>query len=81
MTLRDQVWDAVLMELKNRGKLKISDLPFDESKRHTVRRTLREMDELGWVMRESEQAAIWRLGPKAEMVLEVSPEVAEASRE
>lgn len=68
------------MELKNRGKLKISELPFEEEQRHTVRRVLREMDDLGWVMRESDQAAIWRLGPKAEMVLDVSPEVVEASR-
>lgn len=80
MTLRDEVWDAVLMELTNRGKLKISDLPFEEGQRHTVRRVLREMDDLGWVRRESKQAAIWRLGPKAEMVLNVSPEVIEASR-
>ena len=80
MTLRDDVWDTALMELKNRGKFKISDLPFEEEQRHTVRRVLREMDEKGWVTRESKQAAIWRLGPKAEMVLDVDPAVVEASR-
>jgi DNA-binding IclR family transcriptional regulator len=80
MTLRDEVWDAVLMQLKNRGKFKISDLSFNKSQRHTVRRVLREMDELGWVRRESKQAAIWRLGSKAEMVLDVSPDVVEAAR-
>jgi DNA-binding IclR family transcriptional regulator len=80
MTLRDEVWDTVLMQLKNRGRFKISELRFSEGERHTVRRVLREMEEMDWVMRESEHAAIWRLGPKAEMMLELSPDIVEASR-
>lgn len=75
MTLRDDVWDEVLTTLVNRGKFKISDLPFDEGQRHTVRRVLRKMQEKGWLKRESEKAAIWRLGSKAEMLLDVSEEV------
>jgi len=43
MTLRDDTWNAVLVQLRKTGQFKISDLPFDESKRHTVRRVLREM--------------------------------------
>ncbi|MFC7018369.1 MULTISPECIES: hypothetical protein [Haloarcula] len=81
MTLRDDVWDAALMEVANRGQFKISDLPFEEEQRHTVRRTLREMQDKGWLRRESKQAAIYRLGSKAEMMLDISPEVIEASRE
>jgi ribosomal protein S19E (S16A) len=81
MTTRDDVWDTVAHELKNRGKFKISELPFEEEQRHTVRRVLKEMEDIGWVRRTSEQAAIWRLGPVAETLLEVDEEVVARARD
>lgn len=74
MTLRDQIWDAVLEELVRTGYFKISDLNFNESQRHTVRRVLKEMESLGWLERESDHAAIWRIGPKAQMHMNISAE-------
>ena len=65
MALRDDVWDSVLHVLKEEGRLQISDLPFEDSQRHTVRRTLREMENKGWLMRESERGKIWYAGPVA----------------
>jgi hypothetical protein len=72
MTLRDQVWHEVLLELRKTGCFRISELPFDEGQRHTVRRVLREMEEMDWLARESTRAAIWRMGEKAELYLNVS---------
>jgi ribosomal protein S19E (S16A) len=74
MTARDQVWDAVLRQLNKTGYFKISDLPFDESQRHTVRRVLREMEQLGWLERENDRAAIWRVGERGRLLLNVSAE-------
>jgi len=62
MTLRDQVWDAVLKQILKTGYFRISDLPFDEGQRHTVRRTLRVMEEQEWLSRENNRAATWRMG-------------------
>lgn len=72
MTLRDEVWDAVLKQLVRTGYFKISDLPFDEGQRHTVRRVLREMEDLGWLERENNRAAIWRIGETGKLHLNVS---------
>jgi len=80
MTLRDDIWDDVLFRLVHEGKFKISDLGYDESQRNTVRRVLREMEEQGWLSRESEQASIWRLGPKAEMLMSVDSDVIKDSQ-
>jgi hypothetical protein len=33
-----------------------------------------------WLVKESDQAAIWRAGPKAELLLDIDDEVLEASR-
>ena len=81
MTLRDEVWDEVLFVLSSKGKFKISDLKFDKSQRHTVRRVLRQMENQGWLNRETEQAGIWRLGSRAEILLDVNDEVIEKSKE
>lgn len=72
MTLRDEVWNDVLKQLIKTGKFRISDLDFDESQTHTVRRVLREMEELGWLSRDSPRAAYWRMGELAELHLNVS---------
>ena len=80
MTLRDQVWDAVLEELNRTGKFTISDLDFEDSERHTVRRVLRRMEEFGWLRRTNKQAATWRLGTKAEIYLNVSDDHIQQAR-
>ena len=80
MTLRDDVWDEVLTTLVNRGKFKVSELSFSRSQIHTVRRVLKEMEEKGWMMRESEQGAIWRVGSKGELLLDIDSETLEASK-
>jgi len=62
LTLRDQVWDAVLKQILKTGQFRISELPFEEGQRHTVRRTLREMEQRDWLSRENDRAATWRMG-------------------
>jgi len=72
MTLRDKTWSVVLLELRRSGRFVISDLPFNDEQRHTVRRVLREMEAMGWLARENNRAATWRIGEKAELHLNVS---------
>lgn len=76
MTLRDRVWDAVLRELAtDDGEgFKISDLDFGESKRHTVRRVLREMEDMGWLERSNDRGRIWDGGENADLLLTRSEE-------
>jgi len=74
MTLRDEVWNALLEQIVMTSKFKITDLPFKQSERHTVRRCLRQAEELSWLGRTSEHSAIWRAGPKAKMLLNLSEE-------
>lgn len=74
MTLRDSVWHETIEQLQRTGKFKISDLPFDEGQRHTVRRALKSMEEFGWLERETECSAIWRVGPTARRSLNISVE-------
>lgn len=81
MTLRDNVWNAVLKQLIRTGKFMISDLPFTEEQRHTVRRVLREMEDLGWLERESKKAATWRLGLIGATHLNISADKIEKARE
>lgn len=80
MTLRDDAWDRILTVLVNRGKFKLSELGFDNSQIHTVRRVCRTMRKKDWLIKESDQAAIWRAGPKAELLLDIDDDVLEASR-
>lgn len=74
MTLRDEVWHHVLLQLIKHGPFKISDLPFNEKQRHTARRVLREMEDTGWLTRESNRAAIWKPGEKAKLCLNIHPD-------
>jgi len=75
MTKRDNVWDAALTEIVENGTFLIKDLDFEESERHTVRRVLKEMEELGWLARTGTDSRTWQLGSKAEMRLNVSAEL------
>ncbi|SFG00505.1 hypothetical protein SAMN04488063_1105 [Halopelagius inordinatus] len=75
MTLRDRVWDAVLCELATEdAQFKISELDFDDSQRHTVRRVLREMENLSWLERTSDVGRIWYAGEKARRYVKLSEE-------
>jgi hypothetical protein len=69
MTLRDDVWDSVLPLIRESGRCKAGDLPFDKSQRHTVRRVLKEMEEKGWLTRPSERSHTWYAGDKAKKYL------------
>jgi len=81
MTLRDDVWHEVLRQLVKTGSFRISDLPFDESQRHTVRRVLREMEDLGWLSRKNKRAATWRIGEAAELRLNVSADTIQQAKQ
>lgn len=80
MTLRDRVWDAVLKQILRTGHFRISELPFDSGQRHTVRRVLREMEQMGWLSRENDHAATWRMGEQAELFLNVSADKIKAAK-
>jgi hypothetical protein len=80
MSLRDQCWTTALEQIVRTGKFKIGDLPFKESERHTCRRVLREMESYSWLSRDNPNAAIWRAGPKAELLMNLSAETLENAR-
>jgi predicted transcriptional regulator len=69
-----------MKQLVKTGKFRISDLPFTKSQRHTVRRTLRVMEEQEWLSRENDRAATWRMGELAELHLNVSADKIEAAK-
>jgi hypothetical protein len=81
MTLRDSAWDAVLEQIIRTGKFKLNDLPFKENERSTVRRVCREAQGYGWLQRTSEGSSIWRAGPKAEMLMNLSEDKLRLARE
>ena len=81
MTLRDETWNTALEQVVRTGKFKLTDLPFNESEIHTCRRVLREMESYSWLERDSPHAAIWRAGPKAEMLMNLSEEKLRLARE
>lgn len=80
MTLRDQAWNTILEQIVKSGKFKLSDLPFKESERHTVRRVARALEDYDWLTRDSPNAAIWRAGPKAELLMNLSEQKIEQAR-
>lgn len=69
MTLRDLVWDDVLRRLPEAETIRLQDLDFDDRQRHTARRVLREMAELGWLERAPTRLHIWTPGPLAKLYL------------
>jgi DNA-binding IclR family transcriptional regulator len=71
MTVRDEIWDVVLEHLQKNGRLKISDLPFEDSQRHTVRRVLKGMERQGWLHRTSERGHTWYAGDRAKEILDM----------
>jgi hypothetical protein len=80
MTLRDDAWNIALIQIVKTGKFRLTDLPFKESERHTVRRVLREMEAYDWLERDSDYASIWRAGDMAQMLMNLSEEKLENAR-
>lgn len=72
MTLRDEVWTETIRILVERGQFKITHLPFNESQRHLVRRTLKEMEGIGLLERDHKRAAVWYRGDFARQYLKNS---------
>jgi hypothetical protein len=81
MTLRDETWNATLEQLARTGRFTLNDLPFKPEERSTVRRVLREAEAYSWLQRSSEGSSIWRAGPKAEMLMNLSEETLRLARE
>jgi DNA-binding PadR family transcriptional regulator len=63
-TSRDRIRDAVFDIVRERGSFRRDHLPFDHTKRKTIYRTLRAMEEQGYLFRYYENSSIWRVGPK-----------------
>lgn len=80
MTLRDKVWNQALRRVHENGKFTIGELDFSDSQMHTVRRVLKQMEEQGWLERESAHAKIWRVGPTARERMTVEDTVLEAAK-
>lgn len=71
-TVRDECWHEVLLLITEEGRFKISDLPFDEGQRHTVRRVLKVMQEYGWLTRDPpDSGRIWYAGDLAKDKLQL----------
>lgn len=81
MTLRDEAWNAAMEQIVRTGKFKLADLPFKKSERHTVRRVLKEQENYLWLYRDSENSSIWRAGPKAELLLNLSEDKLRQARD
>jgi hypothetical protein len=81
MTLRDEAWNSLLEQIARTGKFKLTDLPFRPEERHTVRRVLREAESYDWLCRSSEGSSIWRAGPKAEMLMNLSEDKLRLARD
>jgi len=75
MTDRDRIWNATLELLYHRPipfrAWRVRDrAELDESSERTIRRTLREMEQFGWLARDSSEGHYWKPGPKAEKMLQ-----------
>lgn len=74
------VWHHVLLKIAADGQFKAGDLDLDVSQ-SSLNRTLRAMEHYGWLRRTSARAHIWRLGPTAAEVFDISEDLIERSRE
>ena len=68
MVLRDEVWDTALLALTTKETFKTRELGFTASETQTVKRVLKEMEQMGWLQRDSPRAHIWRPGPKYRLI-------------
>ena len=74
MTLRDDAWDAALDQLVETQEFNVSELPFKQSEMISVNRILQEMEARSWLQKESEHSQVWRPGPKAKLLMDISDE-------
>ncbi|MUV56229.1 hypothetical protein [Halogeometricum sp. CBA1124] len=74
-TLRDRVWNDVLITVSKQGSFKMGDLGFSESQRHTVRRVLKAMEEQDWLHRENNRMKTWHPGDTAKEYVKFSERV------
>lgn len=58
----------MLHKLSRLEPFKRRELGFSESDRHTVQRTLGEMEDMGWLYRDKDRGKIWKPGPVARLV-------------
>lgn len=63
ISLKSKVWSHAAFRAVSSTDFGIDDLPFRSDQRATVRRTLREMEQLGWLVRESNRGTVWQAGP------------------
>lgn len=71
-TARDDIWATIIKRLVDEGEFMISDLDIPESRKQTVRRVCREMEEMDYLERDNEQSKTWRAGETAELHLNLS---------
>lgn len=64
VAIKDEIWMTLIEELARGESFKIKELDdIPESQRKTARRTLRVMEENGWVERDPPRSSIWQPGP------------------
>lgn len=55
-TRRDMAWSLILHELADKGSVQLKNMEADESFKRTISRTLKSMEEMGWLERDSPRA-------------------------
>ncbi len=60
--LKSKVWNHVMFRAVKGTSFEINDLPFQPGQHAIVRRTLREMEQIGWLERESKRDSVWHPG-------------------
>lgn len=67
--LRDEVWDQALQFIAEREVVSLLKLPFSSSELISAKRTLRDMEKLGWLTKRSDDPPVWGAGPVAQRCL------------
>jgi len=63
MTLRDDTWHiTLLLKIVQAETFKRKELGFTEDERHTVSRVLNDMEQKGWLHRETPTSGVWHPG-------------------
>jgi len=67
--LRDEVWDQALQLLAEGEVVSLLKLEFSSSQLVSAKRTLRDMEKLGWLTKRSDDPPVWGAGPVAQRCL------------
>ena len=67
--LRDEVWNQALQFLAEGEVVSLLKLPFSSSQLVSAKRTLRDMEKLGWLTKRSDDPPVWGAGPVAQRCL------------